>query len=249
MNANDRNGTLIRLISQCVIVGFAGLLLAYRPAISSAATTVERGQASSIRGTAVAENGAGVQGVVITLEPLTGSEDAARLTQPVETEGATVINQGGRFDPELLVVSVGTTVTFRSSDGLFHTAEISDAGRLLTHLALPADGRKFEYTFTAPAVIGIKDWMNPRRNVAYIVVTENRYFDVSNGQGRFVISGVPAGAYTLRAWHRDLGSQTFTFAVKLIEAKETRVKLVLQEPKLVSMPAESPTRVATGEGE
>jgi plastocyanin len=249
MNAHDRNGTLIRLISQCVIIGFAGLLLAYCPAISSAATTLERGQASSIRGTAVAENGAGVQGVVITLEPLTGSEDAARLTQPVETEGATVINQGGRFDPELLVVSVGTTVTFRSSDGLFHTAEISDAGRLLTHLALPADGRKFEYTFTAPAVIGIKDWMNPRRNVAYIVVTENRYFDVSNGQGRFVISGVPAGAYTLRAWHRDLGSQTSTFAVKLIEAKETRVKLVLQEPKLVSMPAESPTRVATGEGE
>ncbi len=145
-----RSRVLIRLASPWVIVGLCGLLLAYSSAISSGATSPEGEEASSISGTVLAENGAGLQEVVITLEPGSVSRDARQVTQSGETEGTMVINQGGRFAPDLLVVSVGTTVTFRSSDGLFHTAEISDAGRLLTHLALPADGRKFEYTFTAP---------------------------------------------------------------------------------------------------
>ncbi len=249
MNTTHRNRALIELGSLWVVLGFAGLLLASRPAISFAASTEQQGQVSSINGTAVAENGAGLQGVVITLEPLTGFTEAGSVAHPAEAEGSTVINQGGHFIPDLLVVSVGTRVNFRSSDGLFHTAELSDAGRLLAHLALPADGRKFEYTCAAPGVIAIKDWMNPQRDVAYIVVAENRHFDVSNGQGRFAISGIPAGIYTLRAWHKDLGSRTFTFDVKLIDAKETKFKFVFQEPKLVSMHAESPIAVATGQGE
>ena len=249
MNVRSRIRTPIRLTSLLVIVGFSGLLLAVTPTDSPAADEQRIGWESSISGTALAENGAGLQGVVITVEPLTGFTDAGSVTHPAEAEGSMVINQGGHFIPDLLVVSVGTTVNFRSSDGLFHTAELSDAGSLLAHLALPADGRKFEYTFTTPGVTAVKDWMNPRRDVAYIVVAENRHFDVSNGQGRFAISGVPAGTYTLRAWHKDLGSRTFTFAVKLIDAKETKVKFVLQEPKLVSMHTESPIAVATGEGE
>ncbi len=245
---NARSRVLIRLGSPWVIVGLCGLLLAYSPATSFGATAPEGGQASTISGTVLSENGAGLREVVITLEPVSGSRDARQVTQSGETEEAMVINQGGRFVPDLLVISVGTPVTFRSSDGIFHTAEISDAGRLLTHLALPADGRKFEYVFTEPGVIAVKDWMNPRRDIAHIVVSENRYFDISNGQGWFSISGVPAGTYTLRAWHKDLGSRTFTFTVSLTDAKETRVKLVLQEPKLVPMPADPPTRPATGEG-
>ncbi len=246
---NPRSRVLIRLASPWVIVGLCGLLLAYSPAISSGATPPEGGEASTISGTVLAENGAGLQEVVITVEPVSVSRDARQVTQSGETDGTTVINQGGRFVPDLLVVSLGTPVTFRSSDGLFHTAEISDAGRLLTHLALPGDGRKFEYTFTAPGVIAVKDWMNPRSDVAHIVVSENRHFDISNGQGWFSISGVPAGTYALRAWHKDLGSRTFTFTVSLTDAKETRVKFVLQEPKIVQMPADSLTRLATGEGE
>jgi len=248
MYTSDRSGALGRLASKWVTFGLAGLLLVFGPASLSASTAPEKASASSISGNALAENGAGLQGVVITLESLTGSTDAGSITHPAEAEGATVINQGGRFTPDLLVVTVGTTVSFRSSDGLFHTAELSDAEILRSHLALPADGRRFEYTFTEPGVIAVKDWMNPRRDVAYIVVAENRYFDVSNGHGRFAISGITAGTYTLRAWHKDLGSRTFTFAVKLIDAKETRVTLVLQEPKLVSMQAGSSMPVATGEG-
>ncbi len=247
MNIRHRSGASIRLTSLMTIVGLAGLLLASTPSVSPAGNEQRTGPASSISGTALAENGAGLQGVVITLESLTGSAGAGSITHPAETEGAAVINQGGRFFPDLLVVPVRTTVKFRSSDSLFHTAELSDAGKLLTHLALPADGRRFEYTFTAPGVIAVKDWMNPQRDVAHIVVAEDRNFDVSNGQGRFAISGVPAGIYTLRAWHKDLGNRTFAFNVKLIDAKETRVKLVLQEPKLVSMRAE-PIAVAIGQG-
>jgi plastocyanin len=199
---------------------------------------------SGIAGIVTTERGHGLPDVVITLEPVSGSSEAADGTRPREASGADtgrrplVINQGGRFAPDLLVVPVGTTVAFRSSDGLFHTAELSDGGKLLAHLGLPADGRDFAYTFTAPSIVTVKDWMNPHRDLAYIVVTEGPHFAVSNGQGHFAIRNVPPGSYTLRAWHRELGSRTSTFRVQLVAGADAQVKLALQEPKLLSMPIE-----------
>ena len=249
MSIRRRSESFVRFALPLVPLALAGLLITCRPAISLAGTGPGPIQGSTISGTALAENGAGLQDLVITLESMTRSEEAGQGTQPGETEEALVINQGGRFFPDLLVVPIVTRVRFGSGDGLFHTAEISDAGRLLSHLALPQDGRRVDYTFTVPGVVAIKDWMNPRRDVAYIVVTENRYSDISNSQGRFVIRGVPAGTYTLRAWHKDLGSRTFTFPATITGGKETSVKLMFREPKLVSMPAELPMRVVSGNGE
>ncbi|MEE9181270.1 MAG: carboxypeptidase regulatory-like domain-containing protein, partial [candidate division NC10 bacterium] len=41
---------------------------------------------------------------------------------------------------------------------------------------------------------------------AYVFVTDSSFAAVTNGQGRFVLTGVPAGTYRLRAWHEQLGT-------------------------------------------
>lgn len=246
MIATGRRRTFIHVASLWVIFALAGLLFASRPT-ALAATTPEQGQASTIIGTALSGNGEGLGQVVVTLEPVDRSKEAGVQVWRVQTEQATLINRGGPFTPGILVASVGTTASFRSADGLFHTAQLSSTGRLLTQLALPANGLDARYTFTAPGVVTLSDERHPEADPAYIVVVENRYFDISDGQGRFTIAGVPAGTYTLQAWHKDRGSRTFI--VTFAEANERKVEFILEEPKLAEL---SPTHLpvsTSAEGE
>ncbi len=41
-----------------------------------------------------------------------------------------------------------------------------------------------------------------------ILVLENPYFDKTDEKGRYLIPNVPAGTYTLRAWHERMPAQT-----------------------------------------
>ena len=62
--------------------------------------------------------------------------------------------------------------------------------------------------FTAPEVMvpfkcDVHGWMS-----AYAGVLEHPYFAVTTGGGRFELKNVPAGTYTVEAWHEKLGTQT-----------------------------------------
>jgi hypothetical protein len=53
----------------------------------------------------------------------------------------------------------------------------------------------------------VHPWM-----IAWVVVTEGPAA-VSGADGTFVIRGVPAGTYTVAAWHERLGEKTAQVAV------------------------------------
>jgi hypothetical protein len=172
--------------------------------------------------------------VVITLEPSDGSEEVANAVKRVQTEHATILNQGGRFVPDILVVSVGTTASLRSGDGIFHLAQLSHAGKWSTRLALPANGLEHRFIFPGPpGVVALKDLASAAGETTYIVVVDDRYFGVSDSQGRFTIGDVAPGSYSLRAWHKDLGLRTF--GVTITRAKGTGVEFVLQGPRVAAM--------------
>jgi hypothetical protein len=42
---------------------------------------------------------------------------------------------------------------------------------------------------------------------AYIFVMDHPYFAVTNAKGEYSIKGLPAGKYTLTAWHEEIGEQ------------------------------------------
>jgi hypothetical protein len=61
----------------------------------------------------------------------------------------------------------------------------------------------------------IHPWMT-----AWVVMSPNPYFVTSAEDGSFSLEGVPAGTYTLEAWHEVLGTQTAQVTVKEGEAAE-----------------------------
>ena len=66
---------------------------------------------------------------------------------------------------------------------------------------------KNQKTFTAREVMvpfkcDVHGWMN-----AYAGVLDHPYFAVTTSGGRFELKNLPAGTYTIEAWHERLGVQ------------------------------------------
>ena len=54
----------------------------------------------------------------------------------------------------------------------------------------------------------VHPWMR-----TYLAVMSHPFFSVTGETGEFRIEGLPAGSYTIEAWHERLGTQTATIEV------------------------------------
>ena len=110
--------------------------------------------------------------------------------------------RGKQFSPRVLAVRTGTEVSFPNSDDIrHHVYSFSPAKRF--ELRLYKDTPSAPVLFDQPGVVvlgcNIHDWM-----VGYIYVTDHPWFAVSDGQGRLVLDGLPAGSYQVTLWHPQL---------------------------------------------
>ncbi len=67
---------------------------------------------------------------------------------------------------------------------------------------------KTTHTFDKPEVMvpfkcDVHGWMN-----AYVGVLPHPYFAVTKDDGKFELANLPAGTYTIEAWHEKLGPMT-----------------------------------------
>jgi hypothetical protein len=77
-----------------------------------------------------------------------------------------------------------------------------------------------EKVFTAREVMvpfkcDVHNWMN-----AFVGVMEHPYYAVTRDGGKFELKNLPAGTYTVAAWHEKLGSQTQSVTLAEKESKE-----------------------------
>lgn len=143
----------------------------------------------------------GVADGVVILEGITAGKK-------MEGNASPVLNQSGcDFFPHVVMVPWGTNFTIVNSDAVLHNIRASSSGideKTIFNIAQPIRGLrttvKAEH-FPRSGIYHVAcdaghPWMS-----AYIVVVDHPYCTVTDANGRFVLTDVPPGKYTLRIWH------------------------------------------------
>jgi plastocyanin len=142
--------------------------------------------------------------------------------------------RGCQYQPHVFGVQVGQNVEFVNSDATGHNVH-----------ALPNTNQEFNFSqfiqkqtdtkfFTAPEVMirfkcDMHNWMS-----AYGGVLPHPYFAVTPAAGVFELKNVPAGTYTLEAWHEKLG--TTTQQITLGEKESKAITFSFKAPTVSPVP-------------
>lgn len=145
--------------------------------------------------------------VVVYLEGPVPSNDAAANREPVQIEQ---INR--RFSPDLVVVPVGSTVSFPNMDPIFHNIYSLSKPKTFD-LGSYDRGQTRRVQFPKPGIVSVYCHLHPNM-AATIVVTPNRWYARSDRAGQYRIDNVPPGQYTVVAWHKTAGFFRKTIVVQ-----------------------------------
>jgi hypothetical protein len=138
----------------------------------------------------------------------------------VPAQAVVLDQQGCRYRPHVFGVRAGQPIEIRNSDPTLHNVNaVANVNRGF-NFGQPMQGMKNTATFTAPEIMvrikcDVHGWMN-----TYAGVVDHPYFAVTNGGGRFELKNVPAGTYTVEAWHEKLGTQTQSVTLAEKDSKE-----------------------------
>lgn len=138
---------------------------------------------------------------VVSIEGNLGTNAAPTNLVAVTTRR--VAQKGAVFTPHILPVLAGTTVEWPNNDDIYHNV-FSDSDAKPFDLDLykgnPPEKRvKFDKAGRVDVYCSIHADMH-----CVVLVMPNPYFAVTDDKGGFVISNVPPGTYTLKAWHERL---------------------------------------------
>lgn len=112
-----------------------------------------------------------------------------------------------RFMPHVFGLATNQTLQIRNSDQAIYNVHPTPRKNPEWNMTQRAGAEPLITQFTYPEVmIPIKDNIHPWMR-AYVGVLPHPFFAVSREDGSFRIERLPAGRYTIAAWHERLGEQ------------------------------------------
>jgi plastocyanin len=162
----------------------------------------------------VGANGA-LQNVFVYVKDGLGS-----LRFPIPSVRVVLDQKGCYYTPHVLGAQVGQTVEVLNSDPTLHNVHAIPTANQEFNTGQPIQGMKHTHTFSAKEVMvpfkcDVHNWM-----LAYVGVMDHPYYAVTQDGGKFELKNLPAGTYTVAAWHEKLGSQTQSVTLAEKESKE-----------------------------
>jgi plastocyanin len=178
---------------------------------------------------AVAENVRTLSGEVTIVPPKSEAavKDASRAVewlvprekvQPVQLEAAKpkyrIVQHDKMFQPNFLVVPVGSVVDFPNLDPWFHNVFSLYRGKKFD-LGLYEAGADKQVRFDRLGASFIFCNIHPEM-AAVVLAVESQYFAVSDKAGRLAIQNVPPGAYTVKVWYENATPETLNSLTRSI---------------------------------
>ncbi len=132
---------------------------------------------------------------------------------PAVSGAATLDQVNCRYTPHVLGVQSGQDIEISNSDNLLHNINATPTENRGFNISQPRAGitstQRFQVAeVMVPVRCDVHGWMQ-----AYIGVVDHPYFAVTDANGSYSIANVPAGDYTLTAWHEEFGTMTESVTV------------------------------------
>jgi hypothetical protein len=155
---------------------------------------------------------------VVTLEPV------QMKWKPRPPKGRVMEQRNRDFAPKVLVVRLGSTVSFPNFDAVYHNVFSRSDARAFD-LGIYKNGQTRELTFDKEGIVRVG--CNLHANMSgYIVVVNAPYYAITDDQGAFRFKSLVPGKYRLKAWGEK--SMTPTVREVTIAAADNTVKLALE---------------------
>ena len=133
--------------------------------------------------------------------------------KPLVKDKVVLDQKGCEYQPHVLTVTTGAPVVVLNPDRIFHNVHTYSEKNAPINKAMPKFKKKLTVRFKESEAISVKcdahGWMS-----AWLFVTDNPYYSVTDELGRFTVADVPPGKYTLEVWHETLGKQTKPITVE-----------------------------------
>lgn len=183
------------------------------PLVDMASDPVCKGlhEGQEVRKETTVVNGNGtLNGVVLYI-----AEGLPKQDWPVKPGTITLDQKGCTYVPHVVAIQVGQKVEIRNSDKTTHNVHFKskfngDWNKTQAEVGtIPADSdMKRAELGTAFFKCDIHTWMESR-----VAVFDHPFFDVTREDGTFTIPNLPAGEYTLAAWHEKEKEQKIKITV------------------------------------
>jgi len=131
-------------------------------------------------------------------------KEGAKKTPP--TGEAPVLDQKDcLYQPYVMGVVTGQKFKIHNSDPFMHNVHATPKNNKEFNFAQAVKGQENERAFENPEVLvrmmcNVHGWM-----FAYVGVVDHPYFAVTDKYGSFKIPNLPAGTYTIEAFHQKIG--------------------------------------------
>lgn len=108
-----------------------------------------------------------------------------------------------QFDPDILLVPAGSTVSFPNADPFFHNVFSLSKAKAFD-LGYYPSGQSRTLRFDKPGIAQVYCHLHPNMSAA-IVVVPGPWYGQPGADGNLAFTEVPAGDYKIVAWHKSAG--------------------------------------------
>ena len=128
------------------------------------------------------------------------------------------------YTPHIVLTPAGSELEILNNDGILHNIHTYSEANPAFNQAQPKFKKKLKKKFDQPEVVRVEcdahGWMK-----GWIVVMDHPYYAVTDGEGKFSLSDVPAGEYEVKIWHETLGETMQKVTVEAGGAASLAVEL------------------------